>query len=84
VYYSLREAGMKTSIATVSISGEFAEKLAAISTAGFEGIEIFENDFLAFDGTPGVKNDLAGAGWTRPSRPGTGSRTPTSPVAMSS
>ena len=44
---------MKTSIATVSISGDFAEKLSAIAAAGFDGIEIFENDFVAFDGTPG-------------------------------
>ena len=43
---------MKSSIATVSISGSFSEKLAAISRAGFDGIEIFENDFLAFDATP--------------------------------
>lgn len=43
---------MKTSIATVSISGEFNEKLSAIAAAGFDGIEIFENDFLAFDGSP--------------------------------
>lgn len=43
---------MKTSIATVSISGDFSEKLAAIAAAGFDGIEIFENDFLAFDGSP--------------------------------
>ncbi len=43
---------MKTSIATVSISGELPEKLAAIAQAGFEGVEIFENDFLAFDGRP--------------------------------
>ncbi|MFI0846892.1 bifunctional sugar phosphate isomerase/epimerase/4-hydroxyphenylpyruvate dioxygenase family protein [Mesorhizobium sp. IMUNJ 23232] len=43
---------MKTSIATVSISGDLREKLAAIATAGFDGVEIFENDFLAFDGTP--------------------------------
>lgn len=43
---------MKTSIATVSISGEFSEKLVAIAAAGFDGIEIFENDFLAFDGSP--------------------------------
>jgi len=43
---------MKTSIATVSISGDLSEKLAAIAAAGFDGIEIFENDFLAFDGTP--------------------------------
>lgn len=43
---------MKTSIATVSISGELPEKLEAIARAGFEGVEIFENDFLAFDGSP--------------------------------
>ena len=43
---------MKTSIATVSISGGFEDKLAAIAAAGFDGIEIFENDFLAFDGSP--------------------------------
>lgn len=43
---------MKTSIATVSISGELPEKLAAIAQAGFQGVEIFENDFLAFDGRP--------------------------------
>lgn len=43
---------MKTSIATVSISGEFQEKLSAIARAGFDGIEIFENDFLAFDRSP--------------------------------
>jgi 4-hydroxyphenylpyruvate dioxygenase len=43
---------MKTSIATVSISGTFRDKLAAIQTAGFDGIEIFEQDFLASDHTP--------------------------------
>ncbi|MEQ1956091.1 bifunctional sugar phosphate isomerase/epimerase/4-hydroxyphenylpyruvate dioxygenase family protein [Mesorhizobium yinganensis] len=48
---------MKTSIATVSISGDLREKLAAIAAAGFDGVEIFENDFLAFDGSP---RDVAG------------------------
>ena len=43
---------MKTSIATVSISGELPEKLNAISAAGFDGIEIFEQDFITFDGRP--------------------------------
>jgi 4-hydroxyphenylpyruvate dioxygenase len=43
---------MKTSIATVSISGDLEEKLAAISAAGFDGVEIFENDFLTFDASP--------------------------------
>lgn len=43
---------MKTSIATVSISGELPQKLQAIAKAGFDGVEIFENDFLAFDESP--------------------------------
>jgi len=43
---------MKTAIATVSISGDLREKLAAIAAAGFDCIEIFENDFLTFDGGP--------------------------------
>jgi len=43
---------MKTSIATVSISGDLKEKLRAIAKAGFDGVEIFENDFLAFDESP--------------------------------
>ncbi len=43
---------MYKSIATVSLSGTMSEKLDAISAAGFDGVEIFEDDFLAFDGTP--------------------------------
>ena len=43
---------MKTSIATVSISGNLPEKLEAIAAAGFDGIEIFEQDFIAHDGSP--------------------------------
>lgn len=43
---------MKTSIATVSISGNLPEKLEAIAAAGFNGIEIFEQDFIAHDGDP--------------------------------
>lgn len=43
---------MKTSIATVSISGTLPEKLSAIAAAGFDGIEIFEADFLTFDKSP--------------------------------
>ena len=37
---------MKTSIATVSISGNLRQKLEAIAAAGFDGIEIFEQDFI--------------------------------------
>lgn len=43
---------MKTSIATVSVSGSLPEKLEAIASAGFDGIEIFEQDFIAHDGSP--------------------------------
>ena len=43
---------MKTGIATVSIAGDFATKLGAIAAAGFDGIEIFEQDFLASDLSP--------------------------------
>ncbi len=38
---------MKTGIATVSISGNLEEKIEAIAAAGFDGIEIFEQDFIA-------------------------------------
>ncbi|MFM2370716.1 MAG: hypothetical protein RIS85_438, partial [Pseudomonadota bacterium] len=38
---------MKTSIATVSISGTLDAKLQAIADAGFDGAEIFENDLLS-------------------------------------
>ena len=43
---------MKTGIATVSIAGDFATKLEAIAAAGYDGIEIFEQDFLASDLSP--------------------------------
>ncbi|SEP65561.1 4-hydroxyphenylpyruvate dioxygenase [Loktanella sp. DSM 29012] len=49
---------MKTSIATVSISGNLLEKLEAIAAAGFDGIEIFEQDFIAHDGNPREVGDL--------------------------
>lgn len=39
---------MRTSIATVSLSGDLDGKLTAIAAAGFDGVEIFENDFLAY------------------------------------
>lgn len=44
---------MKHCIATVSLSGTLPEKLQAIAAVGFEGVEIFENDLLYFNGSPG-------------------------------
>ncbi|MFH8238360.1 bifunctional sugar phosphate isomerase/epimerase/4-hydroxyphenylpyruvate dioxygenase family protein [Streptomyces sp. NPDC018321] len=43
---------MRTSIATVSLSGSLTEKLTAASRAGFDGVEVFENDLLASPLTP--------------------------------
>jgi len=37
---------MRASIATVCISGSLREKLSAIARAGFDGYELFENDFV--------------------------------------
>ncbi len=37
---------MRKSIATVSVSGCLTEKLEAVARAGFDGVEIFENDLL--------------------------------------
>ena len=43
---------MKTSIATVSVSGSLVEKLHACAAAGFDGVEIFEPDLIAADQSP--------------------------------
>ena len=44
---------MKHSIATVSVSGALDSKLQAIAAAGFDAVEIFESDFISFDGSAG-------------------------------
>jgi 4-hydroxyphenylpyruvate dioxygenase len=41
---------VKTSIASVSLSGDLLEKVDAIAAAGFDGFELFEND-LTFSAT---------------------------------
>ncbi|MDT3722109.1 3-dehydroshikimate dehydratase QuiC [Pseudomonas oryzihabitans] len=43
---------MQRSIATVSLSGTLPEKLEAIAAAGFDGVEIFENDLLYSGASP--------------------------------
>ena len=54
---------MKTSIATVCLSGGLSEKLQAIAAAGFRGVEIFENDLLSYNGTPAdVVKEMADLG----------------------
>src|SRR5579862_2352944 len=49
----------ETSIATVCVSGTLPEKLEAIAHAGFDAVEIFENDLIQFDGTPADVQALA-------------------------
>ena len=39
-------------LATVCMSGSLADKLAAAAEAGYDGVEIFENDLTYFDGSP--------------------------------
>lgn len=43
---------MITSAATVCLAGTLRDKLEALAAAGFDGVEIFEQDFLASDLTP--------------------------------
>jgi len=50
---------MKTSIATVSISGSLVEKLHACAAAGFDGVEVFEPDLIASDHSPEEIRGLA-------------------------
>jgi len=45
-------APLPKSIATVSLSGTLAEKLEAAAAIGFDGVEIFENDLLTYEGSP--------------------------------
>lgn len=49
---TVRHCAFAKSIATVSLSGTLPEKLDAAAAAGFDGVEIFENDLLTFDGSP--------------------------------
>ena len=50
---------MRTSIATVCLSGTLEEKMRACSDAGFDGIEIFEPDLLVSPSSPEEIRDLA-------------------------
>ena len=52
---------MRTSIATVSLSGTWMKSWEAIAAASFDGVEIFENDLLAFNGRPAEIRNMAEA-----------------------
>jgi 4-hydroxyphenylpyruvate dioxygenase len=43
---------MRTSIATVCLSGSLEDKMSACAEAGFDGIEVFEPDLVASELTP--------------------------------
>jgi len=51
---------MRRSIATVSMSGTLRQKLQAIAAARFDGIELFEADFVNFDGSAADLRAMAG------------------------
>ena len=50
---------MHRSIATVSLSGTLRQKLEAVAAARFDGIELFENDFIQFAGSAGDLRTIA-------------------------
>ncbi|WP_346036525.1 bifunctional sugar phosphate isomerase/epimerase/4-hydroxyphenylpyruvate dioxygenase family protein [Brevibacterium picturae] len=50
---------MHTSIATVCLSGTLEEKLRAAARAGFDGVEIFEQDLVVSPDSPEAIADLA-------------------------
>ncbi|USX56628.1 TIM barrel protein [Lentzea sp. HUAS12] len=56
---------MRTAIATVCLSGTLDDKLAAAAAAGFDGVELFENDLLADRRGPAeIRERCAGLGLT--------------------
>jgi 4-hydroxyphenylpyruvate dioxygenase len=50
---------MHRSIATVSISGTLRQKMEAVAAARFDGIELFENDFINYKGSASDLKNLA-------------------------
>ncbi len=52
---------MRTSIATVCLSGSLEAKLHACAAAGFDGVEIFEPDLIVSPRSPEQIRDLAAA-----------------------
>ncbi|MCY1139331.1 TIM barrel protein [Actinoplanes sp. Pm04-4] len=56
---------MRTSIATVCLSGTLEDKLDAAAAAGFDAVEIFENDLIASVSSPEeIRRRTAGLGLT--------------------
>ena len=56
---------MRTSIATVCLSGTLEDRLDAAGAAGFDAVEIFENDLIAASSSPEqIRDRAAGLGLT--------------------
>jgi 4-hydroxyphenylpyruvate dioxygenase len=54
---------IRRAIATVCLSGALADKLAAAAQAGFDGVEIFENDLVGSPLSPaGIRAQASGLG----------------------
>ena len=47
-----KDHAIRRAIATVCLSGTLEDKLDAVGAAGFDGVEIFENDLIASSSTP--------------------------------
>jgi len=54
-----RLRALPKSIATVCLSGSLPDKLEAAASAGFQGVEIFEQDLLTHDGPPEGIREMA-------------------------
>ena len=52
---------MRRSIATISLSGTLEDKLEAVAAAGFDAVQIFENDLLYYEGTARSAHNIAHA-----------------------
>jgi 4-hydroxyphenylpyruvate dioxygenase len=62
---STEKTTMRRTIATVSLSGTLPEKLEAIAAARFDGVELFENDFINCKSSAAdVRNMVADLGLT--------------------
>lgn len=52
---------MRKRIATVCLSGTLEEQLMAASRAGFDGVEVFDNDLIGSPFSPAEVRELAEA-----------------------
>ena len=73
-------AAPRTAVATVCLSGTLEDKLAAAAAAGFDGVEIFEPDFVASPLVGGARSGAAAPTWACRSTSTSPSATSTRPT----